>query len=124
MSPAAFLSHGTGVRIPVPVPTFAHDSREGCPPKLVGIQASEGGLPVRSQRASVGKPSFAYGSGEGGLTPQSQRAHFTDRRRMSTVARTTSVPRAKVDCHTFLRIRTARDHRLTTAVSPFRVGIR
>ena len=38
------LSHGTGVRIPVPVPTFAHDSREGCPPKLA----------VNSERAKVG----------------------------------------------------------------------
>src|SRR5260221_10341847 len=56
-SPAAFLGHGTGVRIPVAVPTFAHDPREGLPTEARGeFRASEGGLPVRSLRATVGKP--------------------------------------------------------------------
>src|SRR5258707_1208002 len=45
MCPAACLSHGTGVRIPVAVPSFAHDSREGGP--------------LRSHRASAGRPTFA-----------------------------------------------------------------
>src|SRR6266540_2226925 len=63
------LNHGTGVRIPVPVPSFARLNRE---------RASDG-KPARlnRERASDGKPA---------------RSH-THRRRMSTVARSAKVDR-------------------------------